>query len=243
MFSQWYPSKFVVDGVEYSCAEQYMMQQKAVLMNDMETADIIMALDEPNEMKQYGRYVKNFNQTVWDQHCKPLTANDSVLDPPDADHLFSAKVMLMSCPNLEDLYHKSCALAEDPHEVQEGFVHPTRLIHFLVGLKGKNETMAIGGPWSPSLDGANPRDDPQVLIRTAIRTTKALTGIDLTRCTQWYQFAEVRYLRQEEMHKGKLVPARVETTVIFLPDVWSCNPTRLEWATLQAAYKKQLQKK
>lgn len=64
-----------------------------------------------------------------------------------------------------------------------------------------------------------------------------------THLSHRYQFAEVRYLRQEEMHKGKLVPARVETTVIFLPDVWSCNPTRLEWATLQAAYKKQLQKK
>lgn len=32
VFSQWYPSKFVVDGVEYSCAEQYMMQQKAGMM-------------------------------------------------------------------------------------------------------------------------------------------------------------------------------------------------------------------
>ncbi|XP_056018818.1 cell division cycle and apoptosis regulator protein 1-like isoform X3 [Ostrea edulis] len=180
---------------------------------------------------------------VMHKDVEALGANESVLDPPDADHLFSAKVMLLSCPSLDDLYHKSCAMAEDPPDVQEGFVHPTRLIHFLVGLKGKNETMAIGGPWSPSLDGPKPREDPQVLIRTAIRTTKALTGIDLSSCTQWYQFAEVRYLRQEEMHKGKLVPAHVETTVIFLPDVWSCNPTRLEWATLQAAYKKQLQKK
>ena len=28
-----------------------------------------------------------------------------------------------------------------------------RAIKFLVGLKGKSETMAVGGPWSPSLDG------------------------------------------------------------------------------------------
>lgn len=45
------------------------------------------------------------------------------------------------------------------------------------------------------------------------------------------------------MHKGKLVPARVETSVIFLPDVWSCHPTHLEWETQKMAYKKQLQKK
>jgi len=28
-FSQWYACKFTVDGIEYNCAEQYMMHQKA----------------------------------------------------------------------------------------------------------------------------------------------------------------------------------------------------------------------
>ena len=93
--------------------------------------------------------------------------------------------MLLSTPPIEDLYHKSCALAEDPTDGQESFQHPTRLLQFLVGLKGK-EPMAIGGPWSPSLDGANPTGDPRVLINTAIRTTRALAGIDLSNCTQWY---------------------------------------------------------
>lgn len=65
------------------------------------------------------------------------------------------------------------------------FIHPTRLINFLVGVRGKNEAMAIGGPWSPTLDGPHPDRDPAVLIRTAIRTCRALTGIDLTPCTQW----------------------------------------------------------
>ncbi|KAJ8319043.1 hypothetical protein KUTeg_004134 [Tegillarca granosa] len=156
------------------------------------------------------------NFHVLHKDVESVSPSPAVLDPPDADHLYSAK---------------------------ETFVHPTRLIHFLVGQKGKNETMAIGGPWSPSLDGVNPEEDPKVLIKTAIRTTQALTGIDLSACTQWYRFAEVRYLRPEEMHKGRLVQARVETTVIFLPDVWSCTPTRIEWGTMQTSYKKQLQKK
>lgn len=93
--------------------------------------------------------------------------------------------MLLTCPTLEDLYHKSCALAEDASEVRESFQHPTRLIQFLVGLKGKGEPVAIGGPWSPSLDGSNPEENPRVLINTAVRTTKALTGIDLSHCMQW----------------------------------------------------------
>lgn len=96
----------------------------------------------------------------------------------------------MSVPAIEELYQKCCAIAEykerrDRESEEKDFVHPTRLINFLVGLRGKNETMAIGGPWSPSLDGENPNKDPTVLIKTAIRTCKALTGIDLSSCTQW----------------------------------------------------------
>lgn len=51
---------------------------------------------------------------------------------------------------------------------------------------------------------------------------------------------ELYYRRAESTHKGKLIPARVETVVLFLPDVWSCLPTRLEWDSMQVAYKKQL---
>ncbi len=92
----------------------------------------------------------------------------------------------MASPQLDELYHKSCALAEDSSDTRESFQHPTRLLQFLVGMKGKSEPMAIGGPWSPSVDGPNPESDPSVLIKTAIRTTRALTGIDLGGCTQWW---------------------------------------------------------
>jgi len=104
---------------------------------------------------------------------------------PNVNPHCCCQVMLISSPSLDDLYHKSCSLSQDPDTVQETFVHPTRLLNFLVGVKGKNEPIAIGGPWSPSLDGPNPSEDPKVLIKTAIRTTKALTGINLSSCTQW----------------------------------------------------------
>ena len=93
--------------------------------------------------------------------------------------------MLLSCPSMTDLYHKTCRLADDPSDVRDNHIHPSRLINFLVGIKGKSETMAIGGPWSPSLDGPNPDKDPSVLINTAIRTCMALTGISLSPCTKW----------------------------------------------------------
>lgn len=37
----------------------------AVLMGDEMSAETIMALDEPQQMKKQGRFVKNFNQELW----------------------------------------------------------------------------------------------------------------------------------------------------------------------------------
>ena len=63
--SQWYPSKFTIDNITYSCAEQYMMSQKALLFNDQENYALIMNTADPKKQKAYGRKVKNFNQYVW----------------------------------------------------------------------------------------------------------------------------------------------------------------------------------
>lgn len=168
----------------------------------------------------------------------PIAPND--LEPSDADYLYSAKVMLMATPPMAEFYQKCFATAEE-RDRYEDLVHPTRLISFLVGIRGKSETMAIGGPWSPSLDGENP-SDPNVLIKTAIRTCKGLTGIDLSNCTRWYRFVELYYRRSETYHKGRLIPARIETVVIFLPDIRSCQPTRPEWDELHLSYKSHLER-
>lgn len=67
VFSNWCPSKFTVDGVEFNCGEQYMMYQKAVLFNDMESAKKILAAETPKEQKALGRGVKNFDTDIWNE--------------------------------------------------------------------------------------------------------------------------------------------------------------------------------
>ncbi|XP_060624872.2 cell division cycle and apoptosis regulator protein 1 isoform X3 [Anolis sagrei] len=234
-------SKFSLDCLSCDMMELRRRYQNLYIPSDFFDAQFTWVDAFPMSRPfQLGNYC---NFYVMHREVDPLDKNIAVLDPPDADHLYSAKVMLMASPSMEDLYHKSCALAEDPQEVRDGFQHPARLIKFLVGMKGKDEAMAIGGHWSPSLDGPDPEKDPSVLIKTAIRCCRALTGIDLSVCTQWYRFAEIRYHRPEETHKGRTVPAHVETVVLFFPDVWHCLPTRSEWETLSRGYKQQLAEK
>lgn len=63
--SNWYPSVFRLGGVEYASMEQYIMYQKAILFQDVETARQILATEKPGAIKALGRGVQNYNDAVW----------------------------------------------------------------------------------------------------------------------------------------------------------------------------------
>lgn len=64
-FSQWHTSPFVVEGVSFSHAEQYMMYMKALLFDDQETARRILFSSQPREQKELGRQVRGFDEQRW----------------------------------------------------------------------------------------------------------------------------------------------------------------------------------
>ncbi|MGB5887978.1 MAG: NADAR family protein [Acinetobacter venetianus] len=63
--SQWYPSTFKLDGIEYLTAEHYMMAQKAKLFNDELVFAQILQVKHPNEAKQLGRKVQHYDDQIW----------------------------------------------------------------------------------------------------------------------------------------------------------------------------------
>ena len=179
---------------------------------------------------EYGTSFHVFNKDVVES---PVPASSKwQLDAPDADYTWVAKVMLLASPNIADLYEKTCHFIDKDAREKDDLVQPNRALKFLVGLKEKREVNALGGPWSPSLDGANPESNPNTLINTAIRNVGALTGIDLSSCSRWTKFLKIHYRRQASSSK----PARTETVVIFFPDIWSVMPTKIEYDSLCEQY-------
>jgi len=65
--SQWWPSAFEVDGVDYPTAEHYMMAEKARLFGDDESLSRILAAPHPGAAKNLGRAVTGFDEQVWQQ--------------------------------------------------------------------------------------------------------------------------------------------------------------------------------
>lgn len=48
-FSNWFPSKFVIDEITFNCGEQYMMFKKAITFNNAETAREILKEKDPRK--------------------------------------------------------------------------------------------------------------------------------------------------------------------------------------------------
>ena len=63
--SNWYLSKFVVNEIEYTSMEQYMMYQKAIYFNDNDIAEQILEIQDVAQIKGLGRLVTNYNDNIW----------------------------------------------------------------------------------------------------------------------------------------------------------------------------------
>ena len=73
MFSQWYKGAPIkVNGRSYVTAEQYMMSEKALLFNDLESYQAIMNEPDPAKCKALGRKVKNFKSDIWNDAFREI---------------------------------------------------------------------------------------------------------------------------------------------------------------------------
>jgi len=70
--SQWHPARFVVDGVEYNCCEQFMMAEKARVFGDTDARARILASRDPSDQKMLGRTVRDFDKSVWGGVCRGI---------------------------------------------------------------------------------------------------------------------------------------------------------------------------
>jgi hypothetical protein len=77
-FSQWWPCRFVVDGVAYASAEHFMMAEKARLFGDAASRDAILAARTPAEAKKRGRGVQGYDDDVWAKHRFDIVTRASV---------------------------------------------------------------------------------------------------------------------------------------------------------------------
>ncbi len=64
--SNWYPSVFVLDGITFSCSEQYIMYRKCKLFGDESAAAAVLATDDPAKQQEIGRGASGFVSKIWD---------------------------------------------------------------------------------------------------------------------------------------------------------------------------------
>ena len=63
--SNWYPSNFMVDGIQFSSMEQFMMYRKAICFHDECIAEKILSTKDVAKIKALGRAVKDYDENYW----------------------------------------------------------------------------------------------------------------------------------------------------------------------------------
>ncbi|MBZ9643067.1 NADAR family protein [Streptomyces sp. PSKA30] len=76
--SQWWPSPFTVDDVEYATAEHWMMAAKARLFEDAEAERRVLAAAHPAQAKKAGRLVRGFDESIWERERFGIVVEGSV---------------------------------------------------------------------------------------------------------------------------------------------------------------------
>lgn len=76
--SQWYPCRFIVDGMVYSSAEQYMMAEKCRLFGDEDSRRRILAEDDPETVKRIGRVCRGFDDNTWKKHRREIVKRGNI---------------------------------------------------------------------------------------------------------------------------------------------------------------------
>lgn len=98
-FSNWYKCKFIINGITFNCAEQYMMYQKAILFEDKHIARRILNEISPAEQKRLGREIKRFDYFIWNKVKKDIVKKGLyqkfVQNPKLKDYLLKHKGYIM----------------------------------------------------------------------------------------------------------------------------------------------------
>ena len=63
--SNWYPSNFTLNDVNFSSLEQFMMYRKAICFCDEVVAAQILSKNDVAEIKSLGRQVSNYDENMW----------------------------------------------------------------------------------------------------------------------------------------------------------------------------------
>ena len=118
--SNFYPSKFSVDGFQYNCNEQYIMASKALVFKDNVIFDKIMNETVPYNIKKLGRQVKNFTDKEWLKHRDHILYSGLIAKFSQNDDLYrllrkTKKLVLVEASPYDKIY--GVGLGEDDPKI------------------------------------------------------------------------------------------------------------------------------
>jgi len=165
-FSQWHTAPFVDEqGVQYNCAEQYMMYQKAVYFGDMEVARRILREQQPQVQKRIAKDVRNFDETEWNKVSRDYVKKGSWLkysqNPNLRRELFATAYTVLVEASHDDFRWGIGSVKDDPMSWRRQTWRGENWLGNIL-TEVRDELMAEMGP---DLGALSPRSHPGISYR------------------------------------------------------------------------------
>ncbi|MGN0978144.1 MAG: NADAR domain-containing protein [Faecousia sp.] len=125
--SSWYPCGFTLEGKRYCCPEQYVLEQKALLSGDMQTAGRILSAKDCRELQMFENTGNNVDPRTWDGFRQIVAYRASLAkfrqNPELGEKLLATgDALLAECSESDPIWGIGLALedaaAEDPGQWQ-----------------------------------------------------------------------------------------------------------------------------
>ncbi|WP_305768236.1 NADAR family protein [Candidatus Epulonipiscium viviparus] len=70
--NQWWASDFIYENEKYWCMEQFMMEQKALMFNDVLTWSEIRNCNDQKKIRKLGKKVTMFDEEIWNERREEI---------------------------------------------------------------------------------------------------------------------------------------------------------------------------
>ncbi|KAI1309490.1 Cell cycle and apoptosis regulator protein 2 [Halotydeus destructor] len=154
----------------------------------------------------------------------PMDISGSDDTKPKKIPRYGVKVLLLSLPSMAEIYERVIGLDKENKMNSKAYhLYFNKLISLLCIRSYNDGHSFVGGKYNVELDGFFDGTETPNLIATAVRCTKAQTGIDLSPCKKWVNIATFAYNRDESVEPE----AELDYSVVYIPDVWSLLDKKL----------------
>ena len=153
-FSNFHPSKFLFDGIEYHSSEQYIQMKAAEYFGDEVAKNRILSAEDAQDCKDISRDINNFNRRAWsvvaESLCEPGISQKFLQNPDLMTTLMNTGNKTIAESSYDDIWGTGMHIGSKEALNKSKWTGTNLLGKILMGIRDKQVEPFLTGQTTPS---------------------------------------------------------------------------------------------